>query len=174
MRIGSRFKNVCKPLKIDDIELEFVDSIKYLGVHIKSGRVFNLCYSNVKYKYFKCFNAIYSKSKNSSSEMISVNLFKSCCLPLIMYGTEAIVPNKSNILKLDNLINMSISKNFNTYDKSLVTVLRQNLELFSLDDIIRVRANKFTNKFYCKNFYFADNMYLNKGDYNSMKCHFVF
>ena len=55
-------------------------------------------------------NAIYSRTKCSFSEMISGSLFKSCCLPLNMYATEAIVPNKSNILKLDNLINVCIQK----------------------------------------------------------------
>ena len=174
MRIGSRFKNVCKPLNIDGIELDYVNSIKYLGVHIKAGRLFNLCYSNMKYKYFRCFNAIYSRTKCSFSEMISVSLFKSCCLPLIMYATEAIVPNKSNILKLDNLINVCISKIFNTFDAALVCDLRQYLELFNVADMIRVRSNKFTKKFYNKNFYFADNLCLKERSISNMKYHFVF
>lgn len=172
MRIGNRFKNVCKSLRLVDSELDFVDTIKYLGVYIKSGRSFKLCYSNTRYKYFRCFNAVYSKSKSASSELISVNLLKSYCLPLIMYSSEAIAPNKSDMLKLDNLINVSISKIFNTYDSHLIGDIRLNLGLFSIDSIISERSYRFNARFYNKNFYFAETLFaINYSNYK--KCYFV-
>jgi len=76
MRIGIHCNIKCCDVLLDDKILPFIDEIKYLGIVINKGRCFDRSFSSVKVKFFRCFNAIYSKSSYASEEVI-INLFKS-------------------------------------------------------------------------------------------------
>jgi hypothetical protein len=155
IRIGSRFRNVRAVFVINGKELIYVKELKYLGVFITAGRKFKLSYSQSKFKFYRCFNAIYSKSKCASSELVTVNLLKSFCLPIIFYGTEAINPNKSDMRMLDNLINVAICKIFSTYNREVVCDIRSGLALPNLEETVGFRSVNFLNKFYAKNLKFS-------------------
>ena len=88
VRIGARFDAGCVPLALSGSELQFVSSIKYLGICITAGKYFRCSMDNVKIKFYRVFNAIYSKCKGVNSELVTVELMKSYCLPFIMYATE--------------------------------------------------------------------------------------
>jgi len=57
---------------------------------------------------FIVFNAIYSKSKGGNSELVTVELMKSYCLPFIMYATEAVPLSVSAGNMLDSCIKLLI------------------------------------------------------------------
>ena len=88
MRIGPRFDVACAPLSLPGCELKFVTSVKYIGVCFLAGKCFRCNVEHVKMKFYRVFNAIYSKSKGANSELVTVELMKSYCLPFIMYATE--------------------------------------------------------------------------------------
>jgi len=88
MRIVARFDAEFVPLTLSGSELQFVFSIKYLGICITAGKYFKCSMNNVKMKFYRVFNAIYSKCKGVNSELVTVELMKSYCLPFIMYATE--------------------------------------------------------------------------------------
>ena len=56
----------------------------------------------------------YCKSKSASTYLMTLNLLESYGLLLLLHGTEAINPNKSETSKLNNLINIEVVKICNT------------------------------------------------------------
>src|SRR5207245_2260062 len=97
MRIGRRFNAECCALKLSEKSLEFVQTVKYLGIHIKAANKFKCTYDHVKCKFYRTFNAIYSKSKAANSELVSVELFRSYCLPAMLYAVESTFLSKFDI-----------------------------------------------------------------------------
>ena len=55
LRIGPCFNSVCKPLVLGSRCLQFVDSVKYLGVCIVASHHFKCSFEDVKLKFFSCF-----------------------------------------------------------------------------------------------------------------------
>ena len=143
IRIGKRYKVNCADLTLSGNKLVYVQSVKYLGVYIKSAKHFKCTYEHVKIKFFRAFNAIYSKSKASRSELVSVELLKSYCLPTVLYATETSGPTKQDVNSLNNCINLAVMKIFGVRSTSSVTDLRLYLGLTDLHVLISNRAHKF-------------------------------
>jgi exonuclease III len=146
LRIGKRFNVKCANLILSGNQLEYVNTIKYLGVYIKSSVNFKCSYDNVKHKFYRSFNAILSKSANSKSELVSVELFRAYCLPLLLYAVEATLPTRQDVRILDNCINLAIIKIFKVSDCSNINCIRENVGLSNLWSVIECRQAKFINK----------------------------
>ena len=97
IRIGPRHKHVCSLLTLDNNPIAYMDVVKYLGIMIKSGKVFACTFEHAKLAFYRALNALIAKSKAANSEMISVQLMKSFCLPLITYAIEVSCPSPSNL-----------------------------------------------------------------------------
>ena len=135
--------------------LQFVDEIRYLGVYLLSGMHFKCTFCHSKLKFYRCFNALYSKSQSSSSELIAVQLLKSYCLPLFLYACEAISVTTSDCKMFDKLINSALFKIFKTFDMNVITDIRYYVDLPPVQVIINKRMTKFVNKFSTKNMSFC-------------------
>ena len=85
MRVGSRYNAVCAPLTIDDVALEYVETIEYLGITLKSEKKFTLDIHAMKCKFFRALNGIYSKCSSKMSEIVLVELIQSYCLLFLTY-----------------------------------------------------------------------------------------
>ena len=55
----------------------YVKELKYLGVHVSAGLCLKFSVEHLRSKFYRTFNCIYSKSKASNSEMVTVDLLKS-------------------------------------------------------------------------------------------------
>jgi len=75
-----------------------------------------------------------------------VQLFKSYCLPFILYATEAISLNKRSVKKLDDCIQRAVGKIFNVKDNNNIAVVRQSCDLPFIGKIIECRREKFISK----------------------------
>ena len=120
MRIGLRFRTLTASLYLNGQALHKADEIKYLGVYIKAGNFFRCSYSNCKLKFYRSFNAIYQRSISADSEIVSVQLMKSYCIPLVLFALEVTNCSKSDLLQLDKLISTAVGKIFKTYDPKLL------------------------------------------------------
>ena len=147
MRIGPRCNNLCESLQLSDNDLLYVDTIKYLGVYIKKAKKFCCTYEHCKLKFFRSFNAVYSRCKGINSELPCLELFKSFCLPVIMYAVEATWPSKTNINMLDNLINLAVKKIFNMKDYDMLATIRNNIGLHTVAQACDRKKLTFINKF---------------------------
>ena len=86
MRIGKRFNENCDALQLDDKDIVYVRELKYLGVHVSAGLCLKFLVEHLRSKFYRTFNCIYSKSNASNSEMVTVDLLKSYCFPLLFFG----------------------------------------------------------------------------------------
>ena len=93
-------------------ELKCVNEMKYLGVHLVAAKCFKTSVNHLKVKFYRVFNFSYSRSKAANSEMITAQLLKAYCLPLLLYASEAILLSKSQLQDLNNCINRSVYKTF--------------------------------------------------------------
>ena len=97
MRIGTRYNVMCEPFVLSGNKLQFVCLVKYLGIVLVSDRKIKFSVDHVKVKIFRAFNCIYYKSKGANSELVTVELLISYCLPGLLYAAEAISLSASNI-----------------------------------------------------------------------------
>jgi len=104
MRIGARYNVSCVPLELAGKELQFVKSLKYLGVVLVSAKHVKCSVGHIKVKFYRIFNCLYSRSKAANSELVTIELMKSYCLALILYATEAVSLSATNVRELDNCI----------------------------------------------------------------------
>ena len=79
--IGLRCKYDGQPLQLCGVKLLFVNQTKYLWIYICSAKRFKLAYDICKLKFYRCFNAIYSKSKRRNTEIVCVKRY---CIPTIV------------------------------------------------------------------------------------------
>ena len=77
-------------------------------------------FEHTRLKFCSTFNAIYRQSKSADFEIVTVELIRSFCLPLITYGLEALNLCATDYLMLDNLLNNSLAKIFNTSHDRIV------------------------------------------------------
>ena len=104
-------------------------------------------FEHIRLKFYSTFNAIYRRSKSSDSELVTVELIRSFCLPLITYGLEAINLHATDYLLLDNLLNNSLAKIFNvSHDKVVLRDLRFYLGIPSMKTLCMSRHMKFLLK----------------------------
>jgi len=126
--------------------LQFVQSLKYLGVFLVSAKHFKCTVDHIKVKFYRVFNCLYYRSKAAHSELVTVELIKSYCLPLILYATEMMPLSATNIRVLENCINRALYKIFGNGDASCILQTRIYLGLSSISNLIKVRRRNFVDK----------------------------
>ena len=165
IRIDKRCNIRCSTLLLDGNVVSYVDEIKYLGITIKKGITFCRSWCAEKIKFYRCFNAIYSKA-NFASEDILVNLFNCYCLPIITYACDAVLPCKSDIRSLDKLIANVFYKIFHTFDNDIIDSARFHFGLYDISAILNVRHSRFMLQYLTRHFSFSSMI-----DYiNQAKC----
>lgn len=143
MRIGPRFDKVCIPLIADGQQLHVVQSVKYLGIHMKSGRSWRLCLRSVRSTFYRTFNAILSKCKSAVSELTSVHLLNTICVPILTYALEACALSRSDFLTLDGMIDNALRKIFGVSERSSLQIIRDAVGFTSMRDRVNIAKCKF-------------------------------
>jgi len=69
-------------------------------------------YGNAKRSFYRALNAMLGKVGHCASEEVTVQLMKLKCLPVLFYGLESCLLNKSQTRSLDYAINSAFSKIF--------------------------------------------------------------
>ena len=106
--------------------VEWVDSIRYLGVYFVSGRVFKCNWDHAKSSYYRSFNSIFGRISRFSS--VETVLIKSKCIPVLTYGIEACPTHSSYIKTLDHAIIATFMKVFNTKSADVVRDCKMRLD----------------------------------------------
>jgi hypothetical protein len=155
LRIGSRYKRSCSQLVLGDRHIHYVNNIKYLGVVIKSAKKFSCSFDHVKLKFYRAFNSLYAKSKAAQSELVSVQLTKSFCLPLITYALEVSDPSPSSLRILDGLLACATRKIFSVTDVGNVQDIRHAVGFHGIESVFIMSITKYLLSFYTRSFSFA-------------------
>jgi len=145
MRVGKRFSVQCAPFILSGGELKCVSELKYLGVYLVAAKCFKTSVNHLKIKFYRVFNCIYSRSKAVKSEMVSVHLLKTYCLPLLLYASESVLLSKSQLQDLNNCINRSVYTIFGVSGAGAVKDVRNFLALNDVAELVENRTVKFVN-----------------------------
>ena len=93
-------------------------------------------FDHVKAKFYRTFNCIYAKSFAANSELTTIELLRSCCLSVLLYAIESLVPRDSDINSLYNCINTAVAKIFRVSFGNDVDFIRQMTGLISLSILV--------------------------------------
>ena len=124
LRIGSRYKVICAPLILDNQILAVSSECKYLGMYITSAVSFRCTFVQSKMKFYRAFNALYSRVKTDNAECVCIELMRSYCLPIILYGCDVIKPTRCDLLMMNRLVNRVVARIFNTFDNDVIEIGR--------------------------------------------------
>jgi len=69
--------------------IEWMQSIKYLGVHIVSGKCFAIDIKPIKRCFFTAYNTVSSQSWRMDN-ILQLSLLESYCLPILTYAAAAV------------------------------------------------------------------------------------
>ena len=89
------------------------------------------------------------KQEESSLYSVQLNLFKSFCVPVIMYALEAVSPNKSSVYMLDNLVNRAVFRIFRCSSMSDILFIRNMFGLATIGEMLEHRKNSFICQYRC-------------------------
>ena len=103
LRMGALFYVPCVFFVLSGAELKFVNKIKYVGIYVCASNHFKCLIEHIKQNFFRSLNCILYHSKFAMSELVSV----SYCLPVLLYGSEAVCFSKSDVNKLRNCLNIA-------------------------------------------------------------------
>jgi len=147
MRIGPRFDVVCADFTLSGGIIQYMQSLKYLGVCIKANRKFACDFDHVKAKFYRTFNCVYAKSFTGNSELITIELLRSCCLSVLLYAIELLLPRICDINSFNNCINIAVAKIFKV-SLNNVDFIWQMTGLTSLRVLVAERRSRFFSKLY--------------------------
>ena len=88
--------------------LPWVTEIRYLGVYFVSSTKFKCSLVYAKQAFYRSANSLFGKVANTASEEVMLHLVNSKCFPVLLYGLEACILNKSE----SNSINFTAMRFF--------------------------------------------------------------
>jgi len=126
LRIRARCDVSCANItSLNGHVLPWTNAIRYLGIHSVQSRTFKCSIDEAKRSFYTAANAIFGKIGRFASEEVTLHLLKTKCVPVILYGVEALPLNKSQISSLDFVINRFFMKLFNTNNIEIVKYCQQ-------------------------------------------------
>jgi Reverse transcriptase (RNA-dependent DNA polymerase) len=147
-RIGPRCNAPCANIVTSDGKsLQWVDSIRYLGVFITRHRNFKCSLHHAKQSFYRSFNAIYGKIGRTASEEVTLSLIKSKCIPCLLYGLDACHINNADGHSLNFTVRRILFKIFHT---SSLEIIRDCQIFFNFLDVtvsVQQRKHKFLNRY---------------------------
>jgi len=148
MRFGPMFDSeVVELVSLCGSVLKWVDSCRYLGVFFVSGRSFKCSISNAKSRFYRAFNAIFSKIGRSASEETVLTLLKSKCLPILLYATEACPLLSRDFSSLEFSLTRLFMKLFCTGSAAVVVECQRNFAFLPIKLQVRIRTARFLQMF---------------------------
>jgi hypothetical protein len=147
LRFGPRFKVPCSNLtSLFGQEINWVSSFRYLGVYFTASRYFKCDFTFAKRAFFRSVNSVFGKVLRVASEEVVLELVRSKCLPILMYGLDVCPVNTGDYRSFDFIQSRTIMKLFRTFSLDVVNDCRImfNLKLFS--EVILNRKLKFLSK----------------------------
>jgi len=98
-------------------------------------RAFKCAIDDGKCSFYKADNAIFGKVGRLASEEVTLQLIKSKCILVLLYGLVACPLNKSQLSSLDFVMNIFLMKLFSTSNMEIITYCREQFN-FELPSVI--------------------------------------
>ena len=85
----------------DGCSLQRVAELRYLRIFIARARTFRCSLNYAKRSFFGAVNGLFVKLLNLASETVILELFKSKCMPILLYGLESCQLSNADLRSLD-------------------------------------------------------------------------
>ena len=133
--------NLC-PISLNGRDIQYVDSITYLGATIVNHKGFTFSSSNDLSKYYRASNSILRATKKPSEE-IMLQLLYSCCIPIITYASAVKEYPSRQLQDCCTAVNDSLRLIFGYNRWESIRTLRESFGYKSLIDLFHRAKNKF-------------------------------
>ena len=156
LRIGKRHNEQISQVVINNQALEWKQEIKYLGVTFVSANSFKCTLQAARQNFFKALNGIFAKIGTKASPAVVLSLVNSYCLPVLLYGTEALSINNKLRNYLDNAYRSVFAKIFCTFNNEVLLQCQFYCGVLPIGYTVDIRALQFyyslmsTSNFYVK------------------------
>jgi hypothetical protein len=148
IRFGKRFDEHCaEVVSVQGGPIMWVDSCRYLGVYFSSGRSFRCSLDDAKARFYRAFNAVYSKVGRFASETVIINLIRTKCLPILLYATEACPLLSRQKHSLEFTVTRIFMRIFRTGSIDVIKQCQSNFGFLSVSYQLCVRTARFLQKF---------------------------
>ena len=130
--------------------IDWADEWLYLGVTLKSGKLFSCCVKERVKKFYRCANSIL-RIDGVSNDMVMLRLLEAHCIPLLTYAIEIIhVKNTDERRQLRVAYNSIFRKLFQYRWRESVTKLQHFLGKPTWEELIERRRSGFSHRLnYC-------------------------
>lgn len=148
IRFGPRFDTRCADIvSVFGGCIKWVDSCRYLGVFFVSARVFQCCFHDAKSRFFRGFNSILGRVGRLASEEVIIALFKSKCLPILLYATEAVPLFSRHKQSMEFTVNRIFMKLFSTGSIEVVNECLISFNFLPITCQLYIRTARFLQRF---------------------------
>ena len=148
IRFGQRFNIQCTEMVSSfGGNIKWTSSCRYLGVFFISGRTFRCSFDNAKCRFFRAFNAIYSKVGRLASEEVIINLLHTKCLPILLYAIEVCPLLMRTKHSFEFSVTRLFMKVFCTGSPSVVKDCQRHFNFLPVKSQIIMRTASFLVKF---------------------------
>jgi len=137
------YKRDIEPMRLDSNVINWVESVKYLGVLlVVGGRKLSFEIQVFRRSFYAAFNNIRSHAK-SLEELMQLSLCESYCLPLLAFAAGAVSYNKRQVHDLNVRWKVVYGTVFNFNRWESVKGFINGLGKLSLEYILKVHKVKF-------------------------------
>jgi hypothetical protein len=136
----------CARLRIDNESIEWGESLSYLGIVIKSAKNFKCCFHEKKIKFYRSINGILGKLGSDPPISVTLSLVSSNCVPVLLYGLEALMLNKADINTLSYPYNSVFMKLFKSFNKNIIMLCQYYCGELPLEYLLHSRNLNFYSK----------------------------
>jgi len=105
--------------------------------------VFKRQINYIKRSFYRAANSIFGKIVRIASEDVLIELLKTQCMSILLYGFEVYNLCKRDLYSLDFVVNRFLMKLFRTSDISVVAYCREMFQFDLPSAILKKRSEKF-------------------------------
>ena len=103
---------------------------------LRINKNFSISLDCAKKSFYRAFNGVFGKVGRVASENVVVELLKTKCLPILLYGLEACPLTKTQLNSLNYVISSSFRKIFNVRSNEIVDFCRYMFNCSNIEDIV--------------------------------------
>ena len=130
-------------VKIDGIDIPWVDQWKYLGMTLQSGKKFGCSAKEKLASFYRALNSII-RIEGSSDELVKLRLLEAHCLPILTYGIEILHISDPNDRRQLRVAYNRIFRNLFHYEyNESVTELQHGLGRLTWEELLEKRKRNF-------------------------------
>ena len=120
MRVGPRANISCAKLNVETVNIDWVESTKYLGINICQSKTFKCSWDDVKGKFYSSVNTILGRLGTMAPINVLMKLISSQAVPILMYGLAAVTLSSADMKSLTHTYNSVFAKIFKSFDVNVI------------------------------------------------------